>query len=153
MIVYEHAPVLSCYYNREKRCLDLHAGFFFIFEFYTDIICVFWMDPLCRAIPTGLFYMHAISNVFFLNQHSCIIFFRIYFFFLCTVKIILSPHITRTRTHARTNSVRRAITIGMTCVSDIKDTFAQIYIIQCINGRMKPKKCYVSITWFTAKDK
>jgi len=29
MIVLKHAPVLSCYYNREKRCLDLHAGFFF----------------------------------------------------------------------------------------------------------------------------
>jgi len=83
MIVYKHTPMLSCYYNREKRCLDLHAGFFFFYIWVLHGYMRFLDGPIVLSlyIPTGLFYMHAISNVFFLNQHSCIIFFRIFFFF------------------------------------------------------------------------
>lgn len=94
---------------------------FFLFKLYIGIY-VFRIGPLCM-VYWSFFYMHAISNVFFLNQHSCIIFFP--HIFLCSVKIVLPP--------TRTLTVYTAITIGMTCVSDIRDTLAQIYNV---NGRI-----------------
>lgn len=113
-------------------------------EVFKDIYG-FRMGPL-YATYTGLFFLYARNIDCILSKPTQLHFFS--HIFLCSVKIVLlpPPH-TTSHIHVVTYP---AITIGMTCVLDIRDTLEQIYNV---NGRILRIKCYVNITWFTTKDK
>lgn len=117
---FKHASVLSCYYNRKNAVL-IYTQIFFLFKLYIGIY-VFRIGPLCMVYWS--FFLHARNIDCILSKPTQLHYFFPHIF-LCSVKIVLPP--------TRTLTVYTAITIGMTCVSDIRDTLAQIYNV---NGRI-----------------